>query len=221
MIDVHLHAGSPGAWTPAEALALARAAGYRAVALLARCDAASLPVLLPPLARACRAAALYGEGEALAGVELVQVPPPLLEDAVGEARSLGAQLVAVHGEVPGGEVPPGSTLAAIRARADVVLHPGLIRDEEAALAAETGVALELSLCPRHAGYNGHVALVAGKAGACLVTGSNAGRREDLVPPGMRRALIRGAGLDQQAADRVDAGCLALMSRLVSGTRLSA
>ena len=218
MIDLHVHAGMTGAACPSEMMALARAAGYRAVALLARCDAVSLPLLLPSLVHSCHNASLYGVGEALPGVELVHIPPPLIAETVEQARCLGALIVAVHGELPGEAVPPGTTLAAIQAKADFVAHPGLLSVEEAALAAENAVALELSLCPRHAAYNGHVAARAKASGAQMVTGSNARFRTELIPLGLRTAMLRGAGLEPHEADIVDANCLSLFSRAVSRGR---
>ena len=218
MIDLHVHAGMTGEACPSEMAALARAAGYRAVALLARCDAATLPLLLPALVHSCHTATLCGEGEALPGVELVHVPPPLIAETIEQARCLGALIVAVHGELPGEAVPSGTTLAAVQAKADFIAHPGLINEEEAALAAENAVALELSLCPRHAVYNGHVAARARASGAQMVTGSNACSRTELVLLGLRTAILRGAGLERHEADLVDANCLSLFSRAMSRGR---
>ena len=205
MFDAHLHAGPD--MLPAEAAALARQAGYRNIALLARCDRHTLPLQFPPLLRSCRDLALYGEGEALPGVELVHIPPPLMAEAIAEARALGAAVVAVHGELPGGTAPAGTNIAAIEARADLVLHPGSLTSDAATLAAAHGVHLELSLCPRHALFNGHIARLALQHNAPLLTGSNARHPGELVTLPGRRAILRGAGLTEAEADRVDADCL--------------
>ena len=86
--------------------------------------------------------------EAFAGVELVHVPPALLPDAVEQARAQGAALVLAHGEsIPRqlvDVVETGTNLAAIRAGVDILAHPGLITPEDAGLATEKGVLLELN-----------------------------------------------------------------------------
>ena len=212
MFDAHIHLGGQGDLVPAEASALARQAGYRCIALLGRCDQNSLRRIFPPLLRACNALSLYGEGEALPGVELVHLPPPLLAETVTEARGLGAALVAVHGEFPGSCVPAGTNLAAIEAGADLLLHPGSLTDNDAALAAARNVHLELSLCPRHALFNGHIARLAGRHQIPLLTGSNARRPEDLVTLSGRRAILHGAGLADDAINRLDEVSLEFIAR---------
>ncbi|MDR2727177.1 MAG: histidinol phosphate phosphatase domain-containing protein [Deltaproteobacteria bacterium] len=216
MFDAHIHPGTN--LVPAEAAALARQAGYRRIALLCRCDQTSLRRLFPPLFRACGALALYGEGEVLPGVELVHLPPPLLAETVAEARALGAALVAVHGEFPGGCVPLGTNLAALEAGADLLLHPGNLTDAEAALAAARGVHLELSLCSRHALFNGHIARLAERHQAPLLTGSNAGRPEEIVALPDRRAILHGAGLDETAINRLDAVGLGFITKKLKEKR---
>lgn len=90
-------------------------------------------------------------------------------------------------------MPRGTNLAAIEAKADVLLHPGLITKEEASLAAVHGVALELCAHPKHCLANGHVAVMAASAGARLVVGSGA-RSVDAMLDRRGLELIRlGAG----------------------------
>lgn len=211
MFDAHVHLGAQGEYAAAEVAALARQLGYRSIGLLARCDQHALATVLPPLVRACRSLALFGDGEALPGVELVHIPPPLMAESIAAARAAGAGMVAVHGEFPGGCVPCGTTLAAIEAGADLVLHPGSLTIEEATCAARRGVYLELSLCPRHGLFNGHVARLAEQAGASLLAGSNARQPHDMLPLPGRRAVLRGAGLNEAQADRVDADSLRYLS----------
>ena len=54
-------------------------------------------------------------------------------------------------------VETGTNLAAIEAGVDILAHPGLITPEEATLAAERGVALEITTRAGHSLTNGHVA----------------------------------------------------------------
>jgi len=219
VFDFHVHAGTGGAGggtLPAEVAAKAREAGYRGVALLARCDMASLRRALPPLVRACREAGLFSECEMLAGVELVHIAPPLLGEAVEQARKLGALVVGVHCEYPEGGVPVGTTLSAIHAGTDLLLHPGSISLEEAALAADMGVALELSLASRYGFFNGHIAGMARQTGASLVTGGDVGGECRFAPLRVRQGFLRGAGLSVGEIERIEACCLRFMTQRVAG-----
>ena len=81
----------------------------------------------------------------LAGVELTHVAPaPDRRDGRLPPATSGAQVVVMHGETPVEPVAPGTNLAAIEAGVDILAHPGLITEEEVKLAAEKGVALEIT-----------------------------------------------------------------------------
>lgn len=190
--DVHIHTRlGLGADAPLAMLCRARALGLHAVHLADVVDAATLePVLAAQLA--LLPDALHLDVELVPGVCLAHAPPGRLEELVARARGLGARQVAVYGETLGDHVPRGTNLAAIEARADVLLHPGLLTPQEAALAAAHGVALELCAHPRHCLANGHVARLAREHGATLVTGSGARSVEQLLDP-------RGLALVQQGA----------------------
>ena len=196
MFDFHIHVAVSGGLLPAEAMLLARNAGFIAVGLVVRADQATLPVLLPGLADMVKNASLYAGIEAFAGVELIHVPPALLPDAVAKARELGAALVLGHGEgIPCSATDTaerGGNLAAIEAGVDILARPGLIPAEDAARAAERGVLLELSLAPRHSLANGHVALMAARHGCGVIIGGNFGKAADFVSPQATRALYRAA-----------------------------
>lgn len=208
MFDFHVHVAASGGLLPAEAMRLARNAGFVGVGLVVRADQATLPALLPALAAMVKTASLHAGIEAFAGVELAHVPPPLLPDAVAHARELGAAVVLGHGEgIPFSTldtVERGSNLAAIEAGVDILAHPGLITAEDATRAAERGVLLELSLAPRHSLANGHVARMAERHGCGLLIGGNFKTAADFVSPQATRALYRaaaaGAGVSPQTTE---------------------
>jgi histidinol phosphatase-like PHP family hydrolase len=66
----------------------------------------------------------------------------------------------VHGETIVEPVLPGTNRAAIAAGVDILAHPGLITKEEAMLAAQKGVLLEITTRRGHSFTNGHVASIA-------------------------------------------------------------
>ena len=225
MFDFHIHvscSGGADGLLPSEAMRLAKCAGFRAIGLITRADAATLPILLPHLVRMVKTSSLYADIEAFAGVELVHVPAPLLPDVVEQARDLGAALVLVHGEsIPCrvlDVVEVGTNHAAIRAGADIVAHPGLITPEDAGLAAERGVLLELSTAPRHSLANGHVVRMAERFGCGLVLNSDAKTAQDFEAPevtqSLRKAAALGAGLDAEGLARLNATSRQLVQKLL-------
>lgn len=212
MVDVHVHVGD-GGLQPAEAMRLGRVAGYRAMVLLCRVDSASLSQLFPWLLQMCRHYSLYTGVDAFAGVELVHVPPPLLYETVAEARALGAAFVGVHGEAPGAHVEVGTNMAAMQAGADVLLHPGLLTAEDARLAAELGVALEITSAPLYCLANAHVAAMAEAAGCGLVFGGNVKKADEFVTPEIYEATLSGALVSAQARHALITTTEALLQRL--------
>ena len=175
----------------ASALRYAALAGIRFAGLVLTSDGSNFS-RLADMAAQVRRLSLYANVEAWAGVELCHIPPALLPDAVREAREAGAALVLVHGESISDQVEQGTNFAAVEAGADIVAHPGLIDAEAASFAAEKGVALEFTSCPRHALTNAHTASMALRCGAMLVRGSAACRAEELTTRAFWPSVIKGA-----------------------------
>ena len=102
----------------------------------------------------------------------------------------------MHGETPVEPVEPGTNEAALRSDyVDVLAHPGLITYEEARLAAEKGIYLEVSARKGHSLANGHVVKTARDAGAITVLDSDAHEPDDLLTPDIRLKVAKGAGLN--------------------------
>lgn len=198
MIDLHTHTVySDGQLIPAELARRARAAGYRAMAFTDHVDHSNLEHILTSINRLVHDYSLHGEIELLAGVELTHVPPPLMPDLIQKARNLGAQLVIVHGETIVEPVVQGTNHAAIMAGADILAHPGLISPQDAGLAAENNVLLEITTRKGHALTNGHVLAMARQHGAGLVINNDAHAPGDLVDRNQRQKIALGAGMTEQ------------------------
>ena len=198
MFDFHIHvncSGGRGGLLPSEAMRLAKCAGFRAVGLIVRADPSTLPILLPTLKTLVKTCSLYADIEAFAGVELVHVPPALL---LAHGESIPRQLADV--------VETGTNLAAINAGVDILAHPGLITVEDAQLAAEKGVLLELNTAPRHCLANGHIVRMAERFGCELLLNSDASSSADFESPdvtqALRKAAALGAGLDAEGLSRL-------------------
>ncbi|MBQ5727847.1 MAG: histidinol phosphate phosphatase domain-containing protein [Mailhella sp.] len=193
MTDFHIIIGGEQGhgFDCASALRYASLAGIRFAGLVMQSDGTNFS-RIAEFSKQVRRLSLYANVEAWMGVELCHMPPALLPDAVREAREAGAALVLVYGESITDQVEQGTNFAAIEAGADVVTHPGLIDAEAAAFAAEKGVALEFTSCPRHALANAHTAAMALRHGGPLVRGSGSCRAEELTTRAFWPMIIKGA-----------------------------
>lgn len=195
MIDLHTHTIlSDGDLGPSELIRRAQVNGYRAIALADHADMSTFEWIIPRIIRACDENNQHRRVLAVAAIELTHVPPALIPRYVAEARGLGARLVIVHGESLVEPVEPGTNRAAIEAEADILSHPGLISEEDARLAAERGVHLEVSARKGHSLANGHVVAMARSTGARLVLNTDAHSPGDLITEAFARSVARGAGL---------------------------
>jgi histidinol phosphatase-like PHP family hydrolase len=216
MIDLHTHTVfSDGALIPAELARRAKKAGYQALAFTDHADESLLEHVIVNLKRFTATCGHYYGLDLFAGVEITHVAPALIGDHVARARKLGAELVVVHGETVVEPVARGTNLAAIEAGADILAHPGLISVEEVRLAAEAGVALEITTRGGHSLANGHVAALAREHGAALVVNNDAHAPGDLVGPELRRAVALGAGMTENELAEADANARRLVERILT------
>jgi histidinol phosphatase-like PHP family hydrolase len=199
---------------PAEVVRRARVAGYTSMAFTDHADASNLEIILSGQAPLVREYSAHAGIDLFAGVEITHVPPALIPDTVARARSLGAQIVVVHGETISEPVERGANLAAIRGGCDILAHPGLITLEEAELASEKGVCLEITTRKSNALTNGHVAAMARRTGAKLVINNDAHEPGDFVSAEMRKAVALGAGLSDEEYRQAEANSREIVGRLI-------
>ena len=215
MIDLHTHSiFSDGELLPSELVRRAAVLGYRAIAITDHGDFTNFELIIPRLKKAVASLQKHSI-KVLAGIELTHLPPELMAEAVVEARRLGAQIVVCHGETLVEPVPPGTNRAAIEAGVDILAHPGLITEEEVQLAAQKGVALELTTRRGHSLSNGHVARLALQCGAQLVIDTDSHSPDDLTPWAQAERIARGAGLDEAQVAAARANSERLLKRLTS------
>ncbi|MFO7984075.1 MAG: histidinol phosphate phosphatase domain-containing protein [Desulfuromonadales bacterium] len=198
MIDLHVHSlFSDGELIPSELTRRAAVIGYRALAITDHADQSNVDFIIP---RICAVAEELGRDWGLTvipGIELTHVPPHRIAGALQHARDLGARLVVCHGETIVEPVAPGTNRAAIEAGVDILSHPGLITAEEADLAAQLGVCLEITARKGHCLTNGHVARLAVGQGAPLVVNTDSHAPGDLIELEMARKIAIGAGLSEE------------------------
>jgi histidinol phosphatase-like PHP family hydrolase len=203
MIDLHTHClFSDGELVPSELVRRAEMVGYRAIAITDHGDASNVDFIIPRVLRVSRQLSHACRIRVLAGIELTHVPPAQIAELADESRSLGVQLIVVHGETIVEPVAPGTNLAGIKAWVDILAHPGLISEEEAFLAAERGVYLEISTRKGHSLTNGHVLAMARRCGASLVLNTDSHGPQDLVPKAMAAKIATGAGMTAEETGRM-------------------
>ncbi|MCL6584150.1 MAG: histidinol phosphate phosphatase domain-containing protein [bacterium] len=195
MIDLHTHSFfSDGVLLPAELIRRARVKGCIAVGITDHVDQSNFDFVIPKIITACT---WYSESHgivAIPGVEITHVPPQNIPSLVREARELGARLVIVHGETLVEPVMPGTNLAALQADIDILAHPGLISEEEVALARDKSIYLEITARSGHSLTNGYVARISQKIGAGLVINTDAHEPSDLIDQDMAWKIGLGAGM---------------------------
>lgn len=196
-IDLHTHTlFSDGALLPSELAHRAAMLGYTAIAFTDHADASNLEQILAQLHQFLREQKNDFPLTIIPGVELTHVAPARIAPLARRAKELGAGLVVVHGETIVEPVEAGTDRAAVECAAvDILAHPGFITLEEARLAAQHHIALELSARKGHSLTNGHVATMARAAGAWLVVNTDTHAPTDMIDQTFARMVARGAGLD--------------------------
>lgn len=217
MIDLHTHTFlSDGELIPSELVQRAHTAGYKAIALTDHVDMSNIDFVVPRLAETARELSMHSGIMVIAGAEITHVPPKLIGKLVEKARGLGAEIVVVHGETIVEPVIPGTNRAGIEARADILSHPGLISIEDAQMAKDRGVALEITTRKGHSLSNGHVAKTAMMAGAEMVINTDTHSPDDLVTREQAARILRAAGIPEESIETVFANSQKIAGR--SGRR---
>jgi putative hydrolase len=198
VFDLHTHSiFSDGELIPSELVRRAKVKGYRAIAITDHGDHSNADFVIPRLVKAAVKLSRAFDIMVIPGIELTHVPPVYIGELVMEVRSLGAMIVLVHGETIAEPVPPGTNLAAVKSAIDILAHPGLITEEEAILASQNGIFLEITTRKGHSLTNGHVLKTARQCGAQLVLNTDSHAPEDLASRDWAVNIARGAGMTEE------------------------
>ena len=199
MYDFHTHTFlSDGVLSPIELIRRAIVVGYQTMAITDHVGPGNLEYVLSTLKKDCEMAEKRWDIKVFTGVEITHTPIEDIDLLAKDARALGAQVVNVHGETIMEPVVSGTNLAAVSSQyVDILAHPGLITLDEASLAAENGVFLEISGRKGHGLANGHVANIARKTGATLILDSDAHEPDDLMTQEYAEKVAIGSGLNEK------------------------
>ncbi|MCX8110572.1 MAG: histidinol phosphate phosphatase domain-containing protein [Syntrophorhabdaceae bacterium] len=195
MVDLHTHSLlSDGELLPSELARRAKVKGYTIIGISDHVDSTNLEEVATSILKLVAKTNSYNDIMVVPGVELTHVPPILIGEMVKEARRLGIYYVVVHGETIAEPVEEGTNRSAIEAGADILAHPGLIKEEDMELAAKKNILIEITARKGHSLTNGHVAALAKKAGARLILDTDSHSPADLITDNEGIRIVKGAGL---------------------------
>ncbi len=215
MIDLHTHTFfSDGELIPSELAQRAKEIGYKAIAFTDHADFSNMEFILSNLSKAVKGLEKYLGLFVFYGVEITHVPPELMKEAIDKSRNLGAQIVVVHGESPVEPVREKTNLSAIEAKCDILAHPGFITDEEASLARENDVFLEISARGGHSLTNGHVFKTAKQNGAKYILDTDTHSPENLVTDEFAYKVLKGCGMDENDVKQALLNAEEMLERLL-------
>jgi putative hydrolase len=204
LIDLHTHSMlSDGALIPSELIRRYVVAGFDAVAITDHADSSNIDSTIKSLVRVCSEINKYWPIHAIPGVELTHIPLQQFLPLTKHARKKGAKIVVAHGESPVEPVLKGTNNAAIKARVDILAHPGYIIKEDVLLAKKNDVLLEITTRQGHCEGNAHVAKMAKKLNAYLVMNTDFHMPRNIPSRKLFERTAHAAGLSLKDLEQID------------------
>jgi putative hydrolase len=204
LYDFHTHSFfSDGVLLPAELIRRAIVKGYTAMAITDHASASNFKLIIEQVRRDSDMVKKEWDFTVLVGVELTHCPATSIARLSAEAKDSGADIVVIHGETFVEPVPAGTNQASVEcADVDILAHPGLLTAEQAALARDNGVFLEVTSRRGHCLGNGNTVLLAREAGAQILINSDTHSPSDLHTEEFARTVGLGAGLSRDELSTV-------------------
>jgi len=204
LYDFHTHSYlSDGVLAPMELIRRCIHNGYTAMAIADHVTSGIMERVIAEVRGDAMLAAERWDFICLVAVEITHVPASAIAELASRARDLGAELVIVHGETIVEPVEPGTNLAAVSCpQVDILAHPGLLTEEEASLAAENDVCLEITRRHGHCLTNGLVVKRALEAGARLVVSSDGHAPGDYLTEEFARQVALGTGVPESEIQQI-------------------
>lgn len=199
--DLHTHTVySDGELIPAELVRRAMYKGHDLIAITDHVDMTNVEWVVTNMVKAIDLCEDYIK--VIPGVEITHVPPRQIDKVAKMARKFGAEWIVVHGETVTEPVMPGTNRASVEnPEIDILAHPGFITLEEAQLAKDNDVILEVTGRVGHNITNGHVVNMAREVGAMMVIDSDTHQPENLMNEEEAMIVALGAGLTKEEANK--------------------
>ncbi len=200
-VDLHSHTiFSDGELVPAELVRRAMFLRHDAIAITDHVDMTNVEFVVTNIVKAVELS--EDDIKVIPGVEITHVAPGKISAVAKKARKLGAEWIVVHGETVTEPVREGTNRAAVSdPEIDILAHPGFITAEEAQIAVDNDVILEITGRMGHNITNGHVAAEARRVGAKMVVNSDAHAPHNLMTEETAYKVALGSGLTREEADR--------------------
>ncbi len=215
IIDLHTHTLlSDGDLLPSELARRAKEKGYGVIGMTDHADFSNYEDVIKSLCRAARHINDTMKIKVIPGVEITHVSPREISELAGLARQAGAKLIVVHGETIVEPVMKGTNRKAIESEIDILAHPGLLDEEDAKLAAERKISVEISRRSGHSFSNGHVVRLWYKYGFSLVLNTDTHSPDNLIDEDLAEALIISAGVKPEDVKKVRDNSAALAEKLL-------
>lgn len=199
-IDLHMHSlFSDGELLPSELARRAANLNHEVIAITDHVDYSNVEQI-PQIQKAIDDINANWDIKVVLGAEVTHVPAESIDGVAKKAKDLGAQIVVVHGETLNEPVIEGTNYAAVNSEyVDILGHPGLITYEEAQIAKENGIYLEISARSGHCLGNGHVANIASEVGNKLLVNTDTHSPDNLITFEKSYEIAFGAGLSKKEA----------------------
>ena len=199
-IDLHMHSlFSDGELLPSELARRAVNLNHEVIAITDHVDYSNVEQI-PQIQKAIDDINANWNIKVVLGAEVTHVPTESIDGVAKKAKDLGAQIVVVHGETLNEPVIEGTNYAAVNSEyVDILGHPGLITYEEAQIAKENGIYLEISARSGHCLGNGHVANIASEVGNKLLINTDTHSPDNLITFEKSYEIALGAGLSKKEA----------------------
>jgi len=200
---LHTHSiFSDGELLPSELARRASVLGHQALAITDHVDASNIDCV-GKVIDAVMDIRDNWDIEIIPGAEITHAPAEIIPKLASMAREKGAEIIVVHGETLVEPVIEGTNWSAVNCPdVDVLAHPGLITREEAEIARENDITLEISARRGHSLGNGHVVQTALEIGANLVVNTDTHAPGDLIDYEMASKIAMGAGLPRKMLSNV-------------------
>lgn len=204
LYDFHIHTFlSDGELLPTELIRRCIVNGYTAMAITDHTSDSTAERVIREVKRDALLAERHWGIDVFAGTELTHVPAGAIDEVAARAIDAGAELIVVHGETVVEPVEPGTNRAAILSgKVDVLAHPGMISPEDAKLAAERDVFLEITCRKGHSLTNGRVVQLGREAGAKFLVNTDGHAPGDLLTEKHAITVAKGAGLSDEEVEQV-------------------
>jgi len=203
MIDLHTHSLlSDGELLPLELARRAEEKGYEIIGITDHVDFSNVKNIVPSLISACEKINRYFKIKAIPGVEITHVHPDSIPEIVKISKELGAKLIVVHGETIVEPVFKGTNRKALECGVDILAHPGILSEEEAIIACEKNVKIEVSARKGHSLSNGHIVKLWYKYKFPLILNSDAHSPDDLITDGFAEKILLSAGVEKKDIEKI-------------------